>query len=209
MKKKIAVLGAGLVGKAIARDLKLPQMVKKVTIEGRVVQLRCWRYVIKGPAMILALAVFMFSCSTSRSIETRTAAFEGCRTAAELTEACTQVAELAQLTQARRHGVTACFMAKPIEKYAGSGMHLHVSMLDDRVRTAAFLAALDEVVSRRPGACERQREAPQSWQDHKHLLAQVRLRHLLLSGQQAHGRPGCLHPFPRVDAISGAPIHSD
>ena len=33
--------------------------------------------------------------------------------------------------QARRHGVTACFMAKPIEKYAGSGMHFHVSMLDN------------------------------------------------------------------------------
>ena len=32
--------------------------------------------------------------------------------------------------QARRHGVTACFMAKPIEDYAGSGMHLHVSMQD-------------------------------------------------------------------------------
>ncbi len=32
--------------------------------------------------------------------------------------------------QARRHGVTACFMAKPIEKYAGSGMHLHVSLPD-------------------------------------------------------------------------------
>ena len=32
--------------------------------------------------------------------------------------------------QARRHGVTACFMAKPIEKYAGSGMHIHVSLLD-------------------------------------------------------------------------------
>ena len=31
---------------------------------------------------------------------------------------------------ARRHGVTACFMAKPIEDYAGSGMHLHVSMTD-------------------------------------------------------------------------------
>jgi glutamine synthetase len=31
--------------------------------------------------------------------------------------------------QARKHGVTACFMAKPIEKYAGSGMHLHVSLL--------------------------------------------------------------------------------
>ncbi len=33
--------------------------------------------------------------------------------------------------QARRHGVTACFMAKPIEKYAGSGMHFHVSMADE------------------------------------------------------------------------------
>ncbi len=34
--------------------------------------------------------------------------------------------------QARRHGVTACFMAKPIEKYSGSGMHLHVSMQDGK-----------------------------------------------------------------------------
>jgi glutamine synthetase len=33
--------------------------------------------------------------------------------------------------QARRRGVTACFMAKPIEKYAGSGMHFHVSLLDE------------------------------------------------------------------------------
>ncbi|MEX0969351.1 MAG: glutamine synthetase family protein [Paracoccaceae bacterium] len=33
--------------------------------------------------------------------------------------------------QARAHGVTACFMAKPIEAYAGSGMHLHVSMQDN------------------------------------------------------------------------------
>lgn len=32
--------------------------------------------------------------------------------------------------QARRHGVTACFMAKPIERYAGSGMHFHVSLPD-------------------------------------------------------------------------------
>ena len=31
---------------------------------------------------------------------------------------------------ARQHGVTACFMAKPNEDYAGSGMHVHVSMLD-------------------------------------------------------------------------------
>jgi glutamine synthetase len=32
--------------------------------------------------------------------------------------------------QARQHGVTACFMAKPVESYAGSGMHFHVSMMD-------------------------------------------------------------------------------
>ena len=33
--------------------------------------------------------------------------------------------------QARAHGVTACFMAKPFEDYAGSGMHFHVSLLDE------------------------------------------------------------------------------
>ncbi len=32
--------------------------------------------------------------------------------------------------QARARGVTACFMAKPVENYAGSGMHFHVSMMD-------------------------------------------------------------------------------
>lgn len=32
--------------------------------------------------------------------------------------------------QARAHGVTACFMAKPVERYAGSGMHFHVSLRD-------------------------------------------------------------------------------
>ena len=32
--------------------------------------------------------------------------------------------------QARKFGVTACFMAKPIEQYAGSGMHFHVSLRD-------------------------------------------------------------------------------
>jgi len=32
---------------------------------------------------------------------------------------------------ARRHGVTACFMAKPDANYAGSGMHLHVSLQDE------------------------------------------------------------------------------
>jgi glutamine synthetase len=36
--------------------------------------------------------------------------------------------------QARAHGVTACFMAKPIADYAGSGMHFHVSLLDDAGR---------------------------------------------------------------------------
>lgn len=32
--------------------------------------------------------------------------------------------------QARRHGLTACFMAKPLEAHAGSGMHFHVSLED-------------------------------------------------------------------------------
>ncbi|VDC28042.1 glutamine synthetase family protein [Pseudogemmobacter humi] len=36
--------------------------------------------------------------------------------------------------QARAHGVTACFMAKPNEDYAGSGMHFHVSMQDEAGR---------------------------------------------------------------------------
>ncbi|MCX7301235.1 MAG: glutamine synthetase family protein [Rhodobacterales bacterium] len=36
--------------------------------------------------------------------------------------------------QARAHGVTACFMAKPIEDYAGSGMHFHTSLCDSTER---------------------------------------------------------------------------
>ncbi|MCT8330196.1 glutamine synthetase family protein [Albidovulum sediminis] len=36
--------------------------------------------------------------------------------------------------QARAHGVTACFMAKPVEEYAGSGMHFHVSLQDETGR---------------------------------------------------------------------------
>jgi len=31
---------------------------------------------------------------------------------------------------AENHGMTATFMAKPYEEYAGSGMHVHISMLD-------------------------------------------------------------------------------
>ncbi|MCC0064374.1 MAG: glutamine synthetase [Defluviimonas sp.] len=36
--------------------------------------------------------------------------------------------------QARAHGVVACFMAKPIASYAGSGMHFHVSLRDESGR---------------------------------------------------------------------------
>jgi glutamine synthetase len=32
--------------------------------------------------------------------------------------------------QARAHGLIACFMAKPVENHAGSGMHLHVGLRD-------------------------------------------------------------------------------
>lgn len=35
---------------------------------------------------------------------------------------------------ARRHGLAACFMAKPYPDQAGSGFHLHMSLLDDRGR---------------------------------------------------------------------------
>jgi len=44
--------------------------------------------------------------------------------------------------QARAHGVTACFMAKPVEAYAGSGMHLHVSMQDDAGKNV-FIEAVE------------------------------------------------------------------
>jgi glutamine synthetase len=43
---------------------------------------------------------------------------------------------------ARLHGVTACFMAKPNENYAGSGMHFHVSMLNDAGKNV-FVEALE------------------------------------------------------------------
>jgi glutamine synthetase len=44
--------------------------------------------------------------------------------------------------QARAHGVTACFMAKPIEDYAGSGMHFHVSLADEAGRNV-FVEAVE------------------------------------------------------------------
>jgi glutamine synthetase len=43
--------------------------------------------------------------------------------------------------QARAHGVTACFMAKPVEQYAGSGMHFHVSLRDGAGRNLFAEAA--------------------------------------------------------------------
>ena len=43
---------------------------------------------------------------------------------------------------ARLHGVTACFMAKPNENYAGSGMHFHVSMLNDKGQNV-FVEAIE------------------------------------------------------------------
>jgi glutamine synthetase len=43
---------------------------------------------------------------------------------------------------ARLHGVTACFMAKPNENYAGSGMHLHVSLQDAKGQNV-FIEAVE------------------------------------------------------------------
>nr|WP_208852146.1 glutamine synthetase family protein [Mixta intestinalis] len=46
--------------------------------------------------------------------------------------ACDHALQLKRLIRqvAENHGMTATFMAKPYEEYAGSGMHVHVSMLD-------------------------------------------------------------------------------
>ncbi len=51
---------------------------------------------------------------------------------ADVMQAADDLARLKRIVrmQARAMGVTACFMAKPIEKYAGSGMHFHVSLMD-------------------------------------------------------------------------------
>ena len=43
---------------------------------------------------------------------------------------------------ARLHGVTACFMAKPNENYAGSGMHFHVSLQDGKGQNV-FIEAVE------------------------------------------------------------------
>ncbi|MEO5621250.1 MAG: glutamine synthetase family protein [Cypionkella sp.] len=51
-------------------------------------------------------------------------------------------------SHARLHGVTACFMAKPNEDYAGSGMHFHVSMMDEAGHNV-FIEAGDEAYAPR------------------------------------------------------------
>ena len=55
---------------------------------------------------------------------------------ADIMQAADDLARLKRIVraQARRHGVVACFMAKPLADYAGSGMHLHVSLCNDAER---------------------------------------------------------------------------
>jgi len=39
---------------------------------------------------------------------------------------------------ARKHGLNACFMAKPFEEWAGSGLHMHISLYDNEGRNAFY-----------------------------------------------------------------------
>lgn len=50
----------------------------------------------------------------------------------DVLKACDDAVQLKRLVRqvAENHGMTATFMAKPYEAYAGSGMHVHISMLD-------------------------------------------------------------------------------
>lgn len=50
----------------------------------------------------------------------------------DVLRACDHAVQLKRLIRqvAENHGMTATFMAKPYEEYAGSGMHVHISMLD-------------------------------------------------------------------------------
>ncbi len=50
----------------------------------------------------------------------------------DILKACDDAILLKRLVRqvAEKHGMTATFMAKPYEEYAGSGMHVHISLLD-------------------------------------------------------------------------------
>lgn len=50
----------------------------------------------------------------------------------DVLKACDSAVQLKRLVRqvAENHGMTATFMAKPYEEYAGSGMHVHISILD-------------------------------------------------------------------------------
>ena len=56
----------------------------------------------------------------------------------DVLKACDDAVQLKRLIRqvAENHGMTATFMAKPYEEYAGSGMHVHISMLDAADRNA-------------------------------------------------------------------------
>jgi len=49
--------------------------------------------------------------------------------------------------QARKHGVTACFMAKPMENISGSGMHFHISLYNQKEKNI-FAERNDEKVNK-------------------------------------------------------------
>ena len=55
---------------------------------------------------------------------------------ADPVDACDDAIMLKRLIKgvARKHGMTACFMAKPFEEHAGSGLHVHVSLVDQAGR---------------------------------------------------------------------------
>lgn len=64
---------------------------------------------------------------------------------ADPVDACDDALMLKRLIKgvARRHGMTACFMAKPFEELAGCGLHVHVSLVDRDGRNV-FAGDMDE-----------------------------------------------------------------